>query len=68
MERAEKSGAPARAARKIGKLLKVLVMGGAVLGANCATPSKSGSGGDSSQSGSRDGRRAPEQGGGVQGW
>jgi hypothetical protein len=71
MEGQAKEAAPARGPRQVSKLLRVLVMGAAVLASNCATTaSKSGPSGDaaSHDGASRDGGRAPEQGGGVQGW
>jgi hypothetical protein len=69
MERQVNGAARSRGPRQVAKLLRVLVMGGAVLASDCATTSKSGSSDSSAQGGSsRDGGRAPEQGGGVQGW
>jgi hypothetical protein len=63
-------GARGRAAKQVGKLLRVVVMGGAVLASNCTSTSpKRGSSGDSAaQGGARDGGSAPDKGGGVQGW
>jgi len=56
------------------KLLRVLVMGGAVLAGSCVSVSKekdkggSKSDGSSSSGSDRSGKAAPESGGGVQGW
>jgi hypothetical protein len=49
-----------RAAARTSRLLKVLVIGGAVLAAACTGKSKAG--------GSREGGSAPERGGGVSSW
>jgi hypothetical protein len=53
-----------REGRRTAKLLKVLVIGGAVLAAACTGKGKAGAG---SGTATRDGS-APERGGGVQSW
>jgi hypothetical protein len=70
MQGSTKRSAPLRGSIRVAKLLRVVVMGGAVLASNCTTTPSKGSGSDSSSQGgaSRDGRTAPEQGGGVPGW
>lgn len=73
MRRARKTAAPAETRRGSRKLFRVLVVGGAVLAASCATAPRSGK--DPAPAGTDDkatsqGAPAPgsQPGGGVSGW